>query len=76
MICELIRREHDEVADLFDRLLVLSRDDRRVEECGRIAAWLVAVVRIHARAEERVVYEALRTHAQLKAFALAGPHEH
>ncbi len=42
----------------------------------RIGAWLVATVRIHAHAEERVVYEALRMHAQLKSFALAGPHEH
>ena len=76
-IVELIKRDHDEVADLFDRLVVLARNDLRVEECGRIAARLVAAVRIHARAEERVVYEVLRTStAQLKAFALAGPHEH
>lgn len=76
MICDLIRREHDEVVDLFDRLVVLSRDDRRIEECARIAAHLVATARIHARAEERVLYEALRTHDPMKAFALAGPHEH
>ena len=76
-ICELIRRDHDEVADLFDRLVVLARDDLRIDECARTAARLVAVVRIHSRAEERVVYEALRTHpARLKGFALAGPHEH
>jgi hypothetical protein len=76
VICELLRREHDEVGDLFDRLVVLCRDDRRVDECTWIAARLVATTRIHARAEERVVYEALRTHPVLKAFALAGPHEH
>ena len=73
----LIKREHDEVADLFDHLAVLSRDDRRRDEAARTAARLVALVRIHARAEERVFYEALRTRsAQLKWFSLAGPHEH
>ena len=76
-IVEHIKREHDEVADLFDRLLVLARDHRHSAEAARIAMRLVAAVRIHACAEERVVYEALRTStAPLKAFALAGPHEH
>jgi hypothetical protein len=75
-ICQLIKHEHDEVADLFDHLVVLARDHRRTREAARIAARLVARCRVHARAEERVVYEALRSHAALKAFALAGPHEH
>lgn len=75
-IVDLIKREHDEVADLFDHLLVLARHDRHAAEAGRIAARLVGLARIHSRAEERVFYEALRTHSQLKAFALAGPHEH
>lgn len=76
-VIELIKREHDEVADLFDHLVVLARDARRLDEAARIAARLVAVVRIHAMAEERVVYEALRTGPPaLRAFALAGPHEH
>jgi hypothetical protein len=77
MIDELIKREHDEIADLFDHLVVLSRDSRRADEAVRIAVRLVALVRLHARAEEKVVYEALRTASPaLKAFALAGPHEH
>lgn len=76
-ICELIKHEHDEIIDLFDRLGLLARDDHRVEECARIASRLVAVARIHARAEETVVYPVLRTaSSELKAFALAGPHEH
>jgi hypothetical protein len=76
-IVDLIKREHDEVADLFDHLIVLARDHRHSEEAVRIAARLVALVRVHSRAEERVVYETLRTSsAPLKAFALAGPHEH
>ncbi|HEY5951842.1 MAG TPA: hemerythrin domain-containing protein [Kofleriaceae bacterium] len=76
-VVDLIKREHDEVADLFDHLVVLARDHRHADEAARIAARLVALVRVHARAEERVFYEALRTcEAPLKAFSLAGPHEH
>jgi len=76
-IVALIKREHDEVADLFDHLVVLARDDRHAGEAARIAARLVALVRVHSSAEERVFYEALRTQsAALHAFALAGPHEH
>lgn len=76
-ICDLIKRDHDDVADMFDHLVVLARDGRRIEECSRTAARLVAAIRVHARAEERVVYEVLRSSGPaLKAFALAGPHEH
>lgn len=76
-IIEIIKREHDEVTDLFDHLVVLACDARRQGEAARIAARLVAVVRIHAMAEERVVYEALRTGPpELRAFALGGPHAH
>lgn len=76
-ICELIRRDHDEIAELFELLAVLASDTRRPAEVERVAARLVVGVRLHARAEERVVYEALRTQiAPLKSFALAGPHEH
>ena len=76
-IIALIKRDHDEVADLFDHLVVLVRDERHHDEAARIACRLVAAARIHARAEERIVYEALRTaSAPLKAFSLAGPHEH
>jgi hypothetical protein len=76
-IVELIRRDHDEVADLFDHLAVLARDGRRADEAARIASRLVAVVRVHCRAEERVLYRALRTSVPaLCTFGLAGPHEH
>jgi hypothetical protein len=77
LIDELIKRDHDEIADLFDHLVVVSRDDRRADEAARIAVRLVALVRLHSRAEETVLYEALRSASPgLKAFALAGPHEH
>lgn len=74
-IVDLIRRDHDEVAELFDQLglAVRARDGRY----SAVAARLVAVSRIHMRAEEQVVYEALLPAVgPLKAFALAGPHEH
>jgi hypothetical protein len=76
-IVDLIKREHDEMADLFDHLLVLARDSRHAAEAVRVAARLVVAVRVHARAEETVFYEALRTRSpELKWFALGGPHEH
>ena len=76
-IIELIKREHDEVGYLFDHLLVLARDHRHVHAAARCAERLVALVRVHSHAEERVFYEALRTKTpELKAFALAAPHEH
>lgn len=72
-----IKYEHDEVADMFDHLVVLARDARHSDEAARIAARLVALVRIHADAEERVVYQVLRTLTPaLKVFALGGPHQH
>ncbi|HEX5059361.1 MAG TPA: hemerythrin domain-containing protein [Kofleriaceae bacterium] len=76
-IIELIKREHDEVGYLFDHLLALARDHRHANAAARCAARLVTLVRVHSHAEERVFYEALRTKTpELKAFALAGPHEH
>ena len=78
-IVDLIKRDHDEVADLFDHLADVARDDRRTTgaEALRACAHLVVAAHVHARAEERVLYEALRTcGGPLKGFALAGPHEH
>jgi len=76
-VLELIQHDHDEVAGIFDELAIAARHDRRTDEAARLSARLVAVARIHARAEERVVYDVMRTSiAPLKAFALAGPHEH
>ena len=73
-VIALIKRDHDEVADLFDHLVVIAANGRHCDEAARIACRLVAAVRIHCRAEERVLYEALRTASSaLKAFALAGP---
>lgn len=76
-VADLIKRDHDEVADLFDQLAAVACDDRRTSVAIRDAQRLVAAVRIHARSEERVLYEAMLTRSgPLKSFALAGPHEH
>lgn len=76
-IVDLIRRDHDDVAELFAHVAEIARDDRRTSGAVRACAQLVVAARVHARAEERVLYEVLRTHGgPLKAFALAGPHEH
>lgn len=76
-VIALIKRDHDEVVDLFDRLALLARDDRYNDQAARTAARLVAAARVHARAEERVLYEAIRCASpRLKAFSLAGPHQH
>jgi hypothetical protein len=76
-IVDLIKRDHDEISDLFERLAVLAVDGRRPDEVARIVSRLVIAVRVHSRAEERVVYELLRTQVPvLKSFALAGPHQH
>lgn len=75
-VVELIRRDHDEIAEQFERLAVLARSGR-TGETERVAARLVVAVRLHAYAEEHTVYEVLRSRSgPLKAFALAGPHEH
>ena len=76
-IVQLLKRDHDDLADLFDQLAGHARDDRTRREAAPTAARLVALAKIHARAEERVVYEVMKTAGtRLKAFALAGPHEH
>ena len=73
----LLRRDHDAIAELFDQLAAIAGLPRYSSQIARIAPRLVATVRIHERAEERVVYDALLLHpGPLKSFALAGPHEH
>jgi len=76
-IIDLIRRDHDEVDALFAELGQVARDDRRGGSAVRLCGELVVAARVHSRAEERVLYELLKTYpGPLKGFALAGPHEH
>jgi hypothetical protein len=76
-IIDLIKRDHDEVEALFEELAQVARDDRRGSGTVRLCGRLVVAARVHSRTEERVLYEVLKTcPGPLKAFALAGPHEH
>jgi hypothetical protein len=75
-ICEVIAADHDEVTSLFDQLEPLAGDDARAAQAMRVAARLAIAVKTHALAEQRVLYEALRTAGdRLAACALEGPHE-
>lgn len=76
-VVDLIKRDHDEISQMFDHISEIARDDRRSANGVRLCARLVVAARVHSRAEERVLYEALKTYGgPLKAFALGGPHEH
>ena len=65
-----------EVAQLFDELTPLARDDRRAKEAMRIATRLAVTVKTAALAEQKVLCEALRTAGdKLAALAREQPHE-
>src|SRR6186713_2242560 len=76
-IVEIIKADHDEVAALIDQLDQLAGDDARTSEAMRVAVRLAVRLKTHAKAEEKVLYEAMRTATpQLKELALEGPYEH
>ncbi|MBA3453818.1 MAG: hemerythrin domain-containing protein [Deltaproteobacteria bacterium] len=76
-IIELITADHDEAAKLIEELDQFAADDSRTSEAMRIAVKLAVALKTHAKAEERILYESMRTAtAQLAEFALEGPYEH
>lgn len=76
-IIKCIKADHDEVADLFAELADLAADDHRTSDAMRLAVRLVIALKIHAHAEERVVYPAMRSgDRRLVAFAREGHYEH
>ncbi len=76
-IIEVITADHDETANLIEQLAQLAADDSRTSEAMRIAVKLAVGLKTHARAEERILYEAMRTTTpQLSELALEGPYEH
>lgn len=76
-IIEVITADHDETATLIEELEQLAADDSRTSEAMRIAVKLAVGLKTHAKAEERILYEAMRTSTpKLAELALEGPYEH
>jgi hypothetical protein len=72
----VIASDHREIVDMFDELTPLAADDRRASEAMRLATKLAVALRTLGLAEEKVLYEVIRTaSARLAACALEGPHE-
>lgn len=76
-IIEVITADHDEAAKLIEELEQLAADDSRTSEAMRIAVKLAVGLKTHAKAEERILYESMRTATpKLAELALEGPYEH
>lgn len=74
-LLELIHRDHDDIARLLDQLAALAR--ARPDAAVQLATQLVIAVRVHALAEERVLYPLVVGRLpNLRAFALSAPQLH
>ncbi len=72
-----ITADHDEAIVLFEQLAELARDDRRGCDAMRAAVRLTCGIKVHAYAEEKVIYEAMRARGNgLAAFSREGRYEH
>lgn len=76
-IIELIKADHAEITQLISQLDGMAADDLRAGEAMRLAVRIAVTIKIHAKAEERVFYEAIHTASpQLRELALEAPYEH
>lgn len=76
-IIALVTADHDEVFAQIEQLEILVADDSRSSDAMRLAVKLAVTVKTHAKAEERVLYDAMRTSTdQLRERALEGPYAH
>jgi len=76
-ITELIIADHDDAAALFAEIENVAADDARTSQAMRLVARLAVCLKTHTRAEERVLYDALRTGPpELAAYALEAAYEH
>jgi hypothetical protein len=76
-IIEIITADHDDISLLIDELEQLAGNDARSSDAMRHAVKLAVAIKLHAKAEERIVDEAIKTATpQLAAHALEGPYEH
>jgi hemerythrin HHE cation binding domain-containing protein len=72
-----IKADHDEALAHFEQLAELAHDDRRTCDAMRTAVRLTCGIKIHAHAEEKVIYEAMRERGdRLAAFSREGRYEH
>ena len=76
-IIKCIKADHDEAEELFAELSRVAHDDRRTSDAMRIAVRLACALKIHAHAEEKVIYEVMRgASEELAAFSREGNYEH
>jgi len=72
-----IKADHDEAVELFNELARFAGDDSRTSDAMRLAVRLACALKIHAHAEEKIVYEVMRGGPPtLAAFAREGNYEH
>ena len=73
---DILTADHREIDALFDALAPIAGDDHRGAEIMRLVTQLALAIKTHGLAEEKVVYEVIRTaNDRLAACALEGPHE-
>ncbi len=76
-IFKCIKADHDEATGLFDELMHVAEDDRRTSDAMRLAVRLAVTLKIHAHAEEKIVYEVMTSATpDLAAFSREGRYEH
>ncbi|MBL9020267.1 MAG: hemerythrin domain-containing protein [Myxococcales bacterium] len=76
-IIKCIKADHDEAAALFGELARVAHDDRRTSDAMRLAVRLAVALKIHAHAEEKIVYEVMSgATPDLAAFSREGKYEH
>jgi len=76
-IIKCIKADHDAATELFGELERVAHDDRRTSDAMRLAVRLAVALKIHAHAEEKIVYEVMSSATPaLAAFAREGKYEH
>ena len=76
-IIKCIKADHDEAAELFTELARVAHDDRRTSDAMRLAVRLAVALKIHAHAEQKIVYEVMSSATpELAAFSREGKYEH
>lgn len=76
-LLERLTADHDEAAALIGQLAPLAADDAQATEATHLVMRLAVLLETHARAEEHVLHERMRTASpELARRALEGAYEH